>query len=173
MNARNLSLLSLAACLAACASAPQDTRHYLLAGSGKPEAMCNVRVGTVTVPGYLKRTNMAVQGNGNELLYADRHRWAEPLTDGVRRALRACLGNAQSPVVHVLIEHFHGSIAGETVLSAAWQMEGAPAAELHHDSAQQRAAGYDAMVDSQRALVVNLCRRICDGAEQVKAPLQP
>jgi hypothetical protein len=100
---RRFRLLLLAGCLAAagCDSIlppPQvdPTRYYVLSGGGEtgvPAAAGTLRLGlrTVDLAGYLQGRPMVVRHGANELLIEDFHRWAEPLGDGVARAVRARL----------------------------------------------------------------------------------
>lgn len=50
-----------------------------------------IGVGPVTIPEYLKRTEMVTRDSRNQLELADYHQWAEPLENSVMRVLTANL----------------------------------------------------------------------------------
>ena len=95
-----MNIKLLLCCLAvlstsACASSP-DSRFYMLApmqdaavsapaaAGQRPVSLC---VGPVLVPGYLDRLPVCVRDSAHEVTYAEFHRWAEPLEDGISRVL--------------------------------------------------------------------------------------
>ncbi len=173
MTAMKQWFRALTILLAGCAADPDSTTYYLLSDTQVPTRQCSAQLGTVSMPGYLNKSNIAVQGSGNQLIYANTHRWAEPLASSLKRELRACLGNGEKPIVDVFIDHFHGATNGRTVLAGSWRIRGADAAQIHSETLAQQGVGYDAMVDSQRTLIQGLCSQICSNLEQAESQSQP
>lgn len=72
------------------------THYYVLSGPSLTEAPAptgKLRLGLrpLEVAPYLRKGSIVVRLGGNELLYKDEARWAEPLEAGIARALRAQL----------------------------------------------------------------------------------
>jgi uncharacterized protein len=133
----------------ACASSP-DSRFYMLApmqdaavsapaaASQRPVSLC---VGPVLVPGYLDRLPVCVRDSAHEVTYAEFHRWAEPLEDGISRVLvdnlSQLLGTARIDVfpwktpapadyqVRVMLIRFDGALGEQAVLKARWSLTAA------------------------------------------------
>lgn len=181
-----LIALMLVGGLAACASKTPATRYYLLSnpdqvasGPSLDEGSCQVQLGRATVAPYLQRTHIMLQTGQNELVPAMQHRWSEPLEAGVSRLLAQCLGGGDqaSHKARVQIDHLHGNTAGKVVLQARWSLTGSRqtaqkaglSATLERQfsgSAPQPAAGYDALVSTQRELVLRLCADIKSAAAE-------
>jgi uncharacterized lipoprotein YmbA len=135
---------------------------------------CSAQVGSVTIAPYLQRTNIVLQRSANELIPALQHRWSEPLHAGVSRVLSSGLGGrSDAPYrVNVSVDHLHGNTDGSVVLQAQWSWSGTTAgitAGLDTQTATagsfsatlpQPRAGYDALVSTQRQLVLTLCADI-------------
>ena len=167
-----LFALLLVCVVSGCSSATPTTRDYLLSNPDQPSASdtsCNIRVGSATVAPYLQRTHIVLQNGTNELVPAVRHRWSEPLEAGVSRLLTRCLGNGgqSGHKANVHIDHLHGSTEGRVVIQARWSVSGVEASDVQApverqftSSMPQPVAGYDALVSSQRALVLELCADI-------------
>lgn len=164
--------------VSACATKTEATRYYLLSDPGQsvvsPQSQCAVRLGSVAIAPYLQRTHIVLQSGSNELIPALQHRWSEPLDAGVRRLLSSCLrGHLDTPYsANVTIDHLHGNTAGTVVLQAHWSVSGLapevanqesasmPASGVYSGSQPQPQAGYDALVSTQRELVLGLCSAI-------------
>jgi len=180
-HSAKLLLLCLLFCsLLSCSSATPATRYYLLSKPNQlaaTDTACSVQVGTTTVAPYLQRTHIMLQNGTNELLPAVQHRWSEPLEAGVRRLLARCLGGSAptNRKANVQIEHLHGNTNGTVVIEARWALlssenrsenssaPGAISALVERQftaSMPQPVAGYDALVSTQRALVLQLCADI-------------
>jgi len=139
----------LAVCASACASSP-SSRFYMLNAMQEPpaaaqppanEGAVSICVGPVLVPGYLDRLPVCVRDSGNEVRYAEFHRWAEPLEYGISRVLvenlSLLLGTARidlfpwkspAPVdyqVRILLIRFDGVPGGQAVLKARWSLAAA------------------------------------------------
>jgi len=92
----------------------------------------------VTLPDYLLTESVAVRKGENEMAYSDRHRWAEPLDRAVRRvvgrnlalllstervSLDAWSRGSVDYEVHLQIDQFEATSAGEVTLVARWQVQ--------------------------------------------------
>ncbi|MGB0578672.1 MAG: PqiC family protein [Limisphaerales bacterium] len=74
---------------------PDPTRHFTLAALGANQEHPNVTkspsfalvIEPVTVPFYLKKSNVVLRKNADELLYPDYERWAEPVEKGIGRTV--------------------------------------------------------------------------------------
>lgn len=178
MTVRNYNLLILLLVLGltnACATKTEATRYYLLSDPrlvGAPnDRQCSARVSAVSIAPYLQRTHIVLQSGANELIPALQHRWSEPLDAGVTRLLSSCLGGtADAPYrARISVDHLHGSTDGSVVLQAQWALsDNATAAETPASGSfsatmPQPRAGYDALVSTQRELVLLLCADIKAG----------
>lgn len=166
--------------LTGCATKTETTRYYLLSDPGQQQAaldgQCAARVSAVTIAPYLQRTHIVLQSGTNELVPALQHRWSEPLDAGVTRLLGSCLGGGvDAPhAARVTIDHLHGNTNGSVVLQAHWSVSGLlssrgvapessetlPASGRYSATLPQPRAGYDALVSTQRELVLGLCADI-------------
>ena len=116
-------LLGSTACASHSAKLP---KYYVL--SAKPSSMAEAAtnviengpskafIRTVTVPDYIDRSNIVLQLTENELYYSTGNLWAEPLPDGVARALSSNSNrlisvssgvSAGLPQVDIVIDYFH------------------------------------------------------------------
>ncbi len=164
---------------AGCSNTLPETRYYLLTSpelqssfddSQKLDSACSVQLGGASVAPYLQRTHIMLHSGANELVPAMQHRWSEPIEAGVNRLLERCLGGGQqaSHRATVRIDHLHGDTAGMVVLQAHWSLDQPHAAERgvmpaegeFHATVPQPVAGYDALVSTQRQLVLQLCAEI-------------
>lgn len=89
-------LLLLAGCNLIPPPQADPTHYYVLSGPSlteAPAATGKLRLGLrpLEVAPYLRKGSIVVRLGGNELLYKDEARWAEPLEAGITRALRAQL----------------------------------------------------------------------------------
>ena len=69
--------------------------------------------------------------------------------------------------VNVVLDHLHGNVDGTVVLQARWSSTGSsqvdavqPLEDQFSARRPQSSAGYDALVSTQRALVLELCENI-------------
>jgi uncharacterized lipoprotein YmbA len=106
-----------------------------------------VGVGPISIPTYLDRSPIVVRaGDDGEVGLSDEHRWAEPLRDGIARALAGNL-SAMIPTdavpifpwraswtvqyrVTVDILRFDGTIGKSVVLDARWRLLDSSGKEL-------------------------------------------
>ena len=91
MKLKILLCVALALCACACFSSPAS-RFYMLnsiqetASSATAEADQNsvsICVGPVLLADYLDHKQLCTRDSGNEVLYAEYDRWAEPLDAGI------------------------------------------------------------------------------------------
>lgn len=84
--------------LFACSSVPEKARYYLLASDLKtsdpfkiaapPMAdKAHVTLTKVMMASYLNQSNLALMKSESEVVYANKHLWAEPLSSGFKKAL--------------------------------------------------------------------------------------
>ncbi len=121
----------------------EPTRFYLLEALAEPGPAASstfgqqsLGVGPVTLPRYLDRPSIVTRGGANEINVADFFQWAEPLVDGVPRAvaedLSSLLGTERVYAVpanlpealdfRVVVDviRFDGALDGEARLEARW-----------------------------------------------------
>ena len=138
-------LLVLVAGAAGCLSLkpqPDPARFYVLSATvAEPEARqpgSLVGVGPVTLPGYLRHSQILTRYDDHKMSLAESSRWAEPLEPMVARVLRddlaAALGAERgleypwsrsfspSPVVEVDFESFERDSTGTARLDARWRV---------------------------------------------------
>lgn len=100
-----------------------------------------VLVRRVEVPTYLARTNLVTMRGGIQVQYAATERWAEPLDQGLSRAVAENLSRSSRikaygfspgspPIGHnydvwIRLERFEGNDNGEVVLRARWSVSSA------------------------------------------------
>ncbi len=161
MNSKTAGII-LTLMLASCASAPDDTKYYLLSGTTENSAAeCDLSVGRITIPAYLRTSAIIVQTGESELTPAISHRWSEPLADGIRRVLSRCLTGRSNERVNIDIRHLHGNTNGRTHLEARWAYHPSGIAGGFSEVEEQSGAGYEPLVASHRKLLAGLCREVC------------
>jgi uncharacterized lipoprotein YmbA len=128
--------------LAGCAATEPEPVYFVLTGShsgatGKrPASAVNVYVRRIDVPAYLSKPGLVTVKGGAEVDYADTNLWAEPLDQGLSRAVAEDLSQNSrlrafgfSPEVlppdhtydvWIRLERFEGTDKGEAILRARW-----------------------------------------------------
>jgi len=179
-------VLAAAALLLACSAPPlPPTTRYLLRapapeGSG-PVETADVGLGAVRVAPYLQETGLMVETGPHQVRPARFHRWAEPLSEGVRRLLRAELSRAlggevaavpagaaePATVLEVHIDRLHASLGGRALLAARWRVvrDGRATAFRHVRSAPLPQDGYAGVVEAQIGLLRELAGAMADSLE--------
>lgn len=139
-----IAVLLLAAICAGCASAPTQTRLYLLGqNAGTPpapvldEATPNVVMSQLSIAGFLDQSGIVYQTSNNEISVAARNLWAEPLPEQLQRALFdeltrqaktvTIFQSAQGAPVRsvrlsVTFSGFHGRYDGQAIVSGVWSL---------------------------------------------------
>jgi uncharacterized lipoprotein YmbA len=175
------------ALLAACGSAPKD-QFYTLAGDasgGKgplPALGYGVAVGPVYVPDVVDRPQFVLRTPGAEVRIAEHVRWAEPLKEGIARAvashLAQSLGNGRvAPRAHgaagdadyrviVDVQRFDSALGEAATLDVMWTVR------RTKDAAQQsgrvkvqepvEGAGYEALVAAHARAIAAVSRNIAE-----------
>jgi uncharacterized lipoprotein YmbA len=86
-----LSLVVLTGCVN-LDPAPNRSRHFTLAATADSgadnRASLALVVMPVSIPDFLKRSNVVLRKNADELEVSDFDRWAEPLENGIARVVR-------------------------------------------------------------------------------------
>ena len=129
--------------LVSCATTEPLTNFFMLTGSGSRAGRTESSGGTpvlvrVEVPAYLARTNLVTMRGGIEVQYAATARWAEPVDQGLARAVAEDLSRnsriraygfspGAPPVAHsydvwIRLERFEGNDNGQVVLRARWSV---------------------------------------------------
>ena len=130
--------------LTGCATKEPLPNFFVLTGSGtrpirtQSSGRTVVLVRRVEVPAYLAKTTLVTMKGGIEVQYAVTERWAEPLDQGLARAVAENLTRnpriraygfspGAPPADHsydvwIRIERFEGNDNGEVVLRAHWSV---------------------------------------------------
>jgi uncharacterized lipoprotein YmbA len=128
--------------LAGCAATEPEPVYFVLTGSHSgmtrthPSSAVNVYVRRIEVPAYLGKLGLVTIRRGSEVSYADTYLWAEPLDQGLSRAVAEDLSQNSrfrafgfSPTVlppdhayevWIRLERFEGTDTGQAVLRARW-----------------------------------------------------
>ena len=189
---RNIAILAMLVVLASgCSNTPPETVEYLLRpqahdGVTQLESDSGVVLGRLSVAPYLDRDQIVLEANDHRIVAARNHRWTESLSQSLRRVLQVGIGRAAglsvgdtmagAPVHNVIIDinihQFHGSMVGDVKLVADWRLRsGASGDELgsfeFSRHAATRADGYDALVQTQIALLDQFAVEIAATVRQV------
>jgi uncharacterized protein len=130
--------------LSGCATKEPLTNYFVLSGSGSRTPKKTSSGGTavlirrVEIPAYLTKGSLVTMKGGIEVQYAITQRWAEPLDQGLARAVAEDLSRnpriraygftpGAPPVEHgydvwIRLERFEGNDRGEVVLRARWSV---------------------------------------------------
>jgi uncharacterized protein len=130
--------------LSSCATREPLPNFFVLTGAGSRAARTHttgetvVLVRRVEVPSYLARTSLVTMMGGIEVKYSATQRWAEPLDQGLSRAVAEDLSRnsriraygfaPEAPSVDhrydvwIRLERFEGNDNGEVVLRARWSI---------------------------------------------------
>lgn len=133
--------------LVGCATREPLPNFFVLTGSGSrtvrthSSGSTTVLVRRVEVPAYLARTSLVTMRGGIEVQYAATQRWAEPLDQGLSRAVAEDLSRDPRirafgfspdapPIAHnydvwIRLERLEGNDNGEVVLRARWSVSSA------------------------------------------------
>jgi uncharacterized lipoprotein YmbA len=131
-----------------CATKEPENRFFVLTQPGdtgmRHAKGISVFVRRIEVAPYLARTNLVEMRGGNQPVYAPTARWAEPLDQGVARAVADSLRRSfgfqaygfspggpppeHSYDVTIRLERFEGNDNGDVVLVARWGISGSGSA---------------------------------------------
>jgi uncharacterized lipoprotein YmbA len=174
----------LALIVAGCASSPPE-RFYTLSPGGLPPpaahaAAYRVAVGPVTIPALVDRPQIVLRTGANRVTLAEQSRWAEPLKDGIERAvagnLAALLSGAQvatdahgaaaAPDYRVLldVQNFDSALGDAATLDLLWTVRAADdrvvAAGRSVIREAARGSDYDAIVAAHGRALAAASREI-------------
>jgi uncharacterized protein len=146
---RTFAVASAAGFFLGCAAKEPLTSFYVL---GQPKRIRStpgggtaVYVNRVEIPAYLAKTSLVTMKSGVEVEYSATARWAEPLDQGISRAVADALNQNSgfraysfSPAVpppphsyevRIRIERFEGNDDGKVTLQARWEVTTADSSE--------------------------------------------
>ena len=150
--------------LAGCGSAPKESYYTLTTPPAPlPAAAANavsIYVGPVAVPEAVDRSPMVLRTGPTQVDIDDFHRWAEPVKEGIGRAVadqlgrelgtprvlagRAASGSTVDYRVAIDVQRFDSSLAEGATLDAAWTVTPAKgSARSGRTFAQEPAASRD------------------------------
>ncbi len=166
-------LILFALILTACASTPEPQIHsYFLEieADAEPGAVNTGIVDVnVQVARYLTQPGIVLQTGPNQLTAAHYHRWAEPLSEGVRRVLARQLNVNRSLASGVTVSlelfRFHGTRDGNALVAGHWSIfDGQKQQPLYQQSFDLKQplpqAGYEALVQTLSTLLDSVSRDI-------------
>ena len=168
MKKRMMSL-ALLGLLAGCSTAPETLHYYSLdAQSPHPQGVMaqpqhQLVLRPVVLSGQLDRMSLVYQLEGNELHFAEYHRWAGSLDaqlnqltlNGLSSRLPGWVvrqdGARKGPVLSITVERFQGRQDGRALLSGRWRLLTEEGVVLRDVPFQQErvlpADGYGTLVD--------------------------
>jgi uncharacterized lipoprotein YmbA len=135
--------LAVGAALAGCASRPQEHFYTVSTadhGSGESAESERITLSPVVIPALIDRPQLVVRTDGHEVAVLESHRWAEPLSADLTRALSGDLrrarpglyvgqpgapGSQQAPwILDVAIAELISGPGPGTSLRASWVVRG-------------------------------------------------
>jgi len=190
MIARLLPVL-LVVLLSGCASQTIEPTYYLLRSdqplpSGALQPSTTFSLGTVEIAPYLDQAGVVLETTDGQPRPASHHLWAEPVFDGVRNFLTTEIAQAKgqellpkplsdaTTAVNIRIDQLHGTGDGNARIVAYWWLTRADkvlSLNRFSDTQPLAASGYQALVDAEKSLLVQLARNIA--ASLVDIPDQP
>jgi len=124
MKILTISLAAIGAfTLISCVStqpAPETAYYTLSAPNSSDNAAPHFSIGKIQLADYLETSSLILEIEEAQFRPASYHRWAEPLTSSIRRALENRGAEESSSQVDIVIDKFHGSIDGETFISGSF-----------------------------------------------------
>lgn len=133
-----IGVFALSACLlSACSSAPRSLTYYLLHTTGDTpyaaQETTSVVLDKITLPEYLKHRGLVYQTSDTNLHISTSHLWAEPVDEGLTKALTSALTSqnvsllrpdhyASKEAIHMAlhINDFVSTYEGEVILSGQY-----------------------------------------------------
>jgi uncharacterized lipoprotein YmbA len=171
----------------ACGSPPKEHFYTLTASAGSalgalPILDYSVAVGPVLVPDAVDRPQFVLRMPGSEVRIAEQARWAEPLKEGIARAVAANLAHALEngrvspraqpatgePDYRVILDvQRFDSVPGEAAtLEVMWTVRGVKSGEQNTGRVRVKepvtGAGYDALVAAHARALAGVSRGIAN-----------
>ncbi|MGY3903700.1 PqiC family protein [Aeromonas lusitana] len=166
---KRMMTLALLGLLAGCSSAPTSLHYYSLDADSQPaptmatQPQHQLVLRPIALSGQLDRVSLVYQLEGNELHFAEYHRWAGSLDaqlnqltlDGLSSRLPGWVvrqdGARKGPVLTISVERFQGRHDGRALLSGRWRLLTEEGVVLRDVPFQQvrvlPADGYGTLVD--------------------------
>jgi uncharacterized lipoprotein YmbA len=177
--------LATAGCLGLGSGTP-PVRSYVLTSVGvgwpappDPGKIGSIGLGPVTIPRFLDRPQIVTATAGNEVVFAELDRWAEPLADGIARVLAENLAIflpgvrverhpwpayvAPQLEIRVDVLRFEGGNEGEAAIEVRWSLRHGKQEVASKVSRQQFVAvapGYGGLVGSWSRGLANVAEEI-------------
>ena len=179
---RLLLAASLCLLLSGCLNGPSapPTRYYLLRADSTTEPARDLALAQVKLAAYLQQPGLVMATDGNEILIAKQHQWAEPLTQSLPLFLKHQLGaddrlSTDDPPryqLRVQIEQLHPTTGGDAILAASWELLDRQSGrrQQRHVQLQQPLIedGFDAAIESQKQLLKRLSEMILSQLEATR-----
>ena len=183
----------IAIALTGCSSTPPETITYLLrpdapTGVTPLDRGTRVALGRVSTAAYLDRDGIVLEDRNHRITVARNHRWAEPLSQSLRRMLQVEIsraagfdvgnepvsGSQQELLIDIQVHQFHGTASGAAKLIANWRLRNARTDEVitayaFSQQAPLMADGYDTLVQTQIDLLVELAVAIAASLKEERA----
>ena len=178
--------LAVGAALAGCASRPQEHFYTVSSAdhrSGEGAELQRIALSPIVIPALIDRPQLVVRTHGHEVVVLENHRWAEPLSVDLTRALGNDLrrtlpglqiagadtprSKATLPILEVVITDLISGPGPSTSLQASWVLHdrsgtctrsGALAAEVPMPAGDAAIPG--AYADAMSRLADAIARRI-------------
>ncbi|MGY3858117.1 PqiC family protein [Aeromonas intestinalis] len=166
---KRMMTLALLGLLAGCSSAPASLHYYSLDTGSQPAPLMATKpqhqlvLRPVALAGQLDRVSLVYQLEGNELHFAEYHRWAGSLDAQLNQLALSGLssrlpswvvrqdGARKGPVLSISVERFQGRHDGRALLSGRWRLLTEDGVVLRDVPFQQArvlpADGYGTLVD--------------------------
>jgi uncharacterized lipoprotein YmbA len=179
------------AVLAACGSAPKEQFYTLSNGTGaeraaQPPQDYAVAVGPVYIPDVVDRPHLVLRMGGSEVRISEQVRWAEPLKEGIARAVATNLamdlqngrvspraapaaGEADYRVI-VDVQDFDSALGKAATIEVMWTVRRVKDGEVQTGRMRVRQAvandSYDELVSAHARALADVSRSI---AEMIRA----
>jgi uncharacterized lipoprotein YmbA len=173
--------LAVGAALAGCASRPQEHFYTVSTadhGSGEGAESQRIKLSPIVIPALIDRPQLVVRTDRHEVVVLENHRWAEPLSADLTRALGEdlrrslpALGPTKPAILDVEITDLISGPGPSTSLQASWVLHdrsrtcmrsGALAAQVPTQAGDDAIAG--AYADAMSRLARAIAQTIPDGA---------
>ena len=136
-----VALVALAATLSGCASPPAEHFYTVSVQGAASDPVAGARriaVSPIVIPALIDRPQLVLRGSGHEIVVLENHRWAEPLSVDLTRALVSDLRRlrptldivaAEAPgdpewnqILDVAITELTSGPGPDTSLQASWDL---------------------------------------------------
>lgn len=165
-----IALAVLFSFLSACSSAPNALTYYLLHATNgasvlEREAKQSIVLDKVTLPEYLKHRGLVYQTSDTNLHISTSHLWAEPVDEGLTKALASALkannvalvrpdhyASEKAPHISLYINDFVSTYEGEVIFSGQYAISRASEAASIHSFTFKAPLSNDGFASSIKAM---------------------